>query len=47
MEQTIKATITSCNTHVSEAYDRVKALGGTIPSQKNLTNLATAIRSLG
>ena len=42
----INDRITSISTHLSDAYAEVSSKNGTVPSDKNLSNLAAAIRSI-
>lgn len=39
-------TLDSIEQHLSEAWDALEEMGASIPDQKNITNLAEAIRSL-
>lgn len=42
----INDRITSISTHLTDAYAEVSSKNGTVPSDKNLSNLAAAIRSI-
>ena len=42
----IASVITSMETNISNAYDTISAKGGTLPANKNLENLSTAIDSI-
>ena len=42
----ISDTITSMQNHLKSAYDKVSEKGGTVPSEKNMANLTSAIDSV-
>lgn len=42
----LKNTIASISNHISQAYDALEEKGATIPAQKNLANLASAIETV-
>lgn len=42
----VQDTIASMNKHTQDAYDKIEEKGGELPVNKNLANLATAIRSI-
>lgn len=42
----LNSTISSISQHLSDAWDAVEEMGGTIPQNKNLANLITAIEEL-
>lgn len=42
----IENKVTSIATHIKTAYDAVEEMGGELPEQKNLANLAAAVDSI-
>ena len=42
----IADTITSMKTHINDAYSKISNKGGTVPSNKNLANLSSAIDTI-
>lgn len=46
MEEQIKATITSAEGHVRDAYNKLEEMGATMPAQKNIQNLRHTISTL-
>ncbi len=43
----VTETITSMQKHTADVWAKIEKKGGTIPAQKNIDNLAEAIRSIG
>lgn len=42
----LNSTINSVAGHISDAWEAVEEIGGTVPEQKNLVNLETALEEL-